>query len=77
MLTDRGDDGDVVLSIGWIKKGVKPPSPRRDLCERKRGGVKDKQHNHSIGTSVLVHTYVLYDTIGHTLLFHGFPKSSE
>ena len=53
MLTDRGDDGDVVLSIGWIKKGVKPPSPRRDLCERR--GEESRTNN---TTTVLVQVYM-------------------
>ena len=32
VLTDGGNDGDIVLSIGWIQERVEPPSPRRDLC---------------------------------------------
>lgn len=31
VLTDRGNDRDVVLCVGGIQERVKPPSPRRDL----------------------------------------------
>ena len=31
MLTNGGDDGDIVLGIGWVEEGVEPPGPRGDL----------------------------------------------
>ena len=31
MLTDRGNDGNVVLGIGRVEEGVEPTSPRGDL----------------------------------------------
>ena len=38
VLTDGGDDGDVVLGIGRIEKGVEPTRPRGDLWEGKGCG---------------------------------------
>lgn len=41
MLTNRGNNGNVVFGIGGIEEGVESTSPRRDLCtERPYGGVE-------------------------------------
>ena len=47
MLTDRGDDGDVVLGVGWVQERVEPSGPGRDLCalcQEKHQGVVYKCH---------------------------------
>ena len=33
VLTDRGNDGDVILGIGWVKQGVETTRPRRYLYQ--------------------------------------------